>query len=438
MIRSCAHPVVALLAALAALGPLAPPVAAYDVIDLPPGNRRILNLNLGDAPVATRGYGTVSWNQLARQALDRWNDVGIGSFPDHGFFDVRSPAQEGNPCRRDGTSEVRFASTLCGWSWGGVLGVTISWIVAGKTVETDVILNGTIARDAYPGPLRSTLDFFRVMLHEFGHAAGLDHPDEAGQSVPALMNGVISHVDDLTDDDRAGARAVAWDPGVSGRVENFVRGFYTGILGRTPDSAELRAWAAAFAGSAMGADTAARVVRAFLQSEETLRQPRTLDEHVRLLYRALFDRAPAEEEIASWVAFIVERLDAVLPGFVHSTEFQALGRRTPPGEIVQRFYREVLGRDGTGDEVRMWVERLSETGDWIALARGFLDSPEYLAQPRTLAQHVAVLYHTFLGRSPGAAETAAWVKALRSELAESHEAFIRSDEFAQRSQALFR
>jgi hypothetical protein len=438
VIRSCAHPVVALLGGLATLGPLAPPAHGYDLIDLPPGNRRTLNLNLGDAPVATRGYGTTSWNQLARQALERWNDAGVGPLPDHGFFDVRAPAQEGNPCRRDGTSEVRFASTLCGWSWGGVLGVTISWIVAGKTVETDVILNGSIARDAYPGTLEPTLDFFRIMLHEFGHAAGLDHPDEAGQDVAALMNGVISHVDDLRDDDRAGARAVRWDPGPIGRMENFVRGFYTEILGRAPGTAELRAWASAFGAGPMGIDTAAAVVRAFLQSDEMLRQPRTLAEHVRLLYRALFDRAPAEEEVASWVALIAERLDAVLPGFVNSIEFQELGARTPPHVIVRRFYREVLGRDGADDEVLSWVANLAETGDWVALARGFLDSPEYLTRPRTLAQHVDVLYRTFLGRSPDAAESLAWVHALKTELARSHEAFLGSEEFAQRSQALFR
>ena len=45
--------------------------------------------------------------------------------------------------------------------------------------------------DAYPGPVRHTAqggtlyDFYRIALHEFGHAAGLDHPDEAGQAVVA-------------------------------------------------------------------------------------------------------------------------------------------------------------------------------------------------------------------------------------------------------------
>ena len=47
--------------------------------------------------------------------------------------------------------------------------------------------------NSYRGNLRtsgatSVHDFMRVALHEFGHVLGLDHPDENGQRVTALMN----------------------------------------------------------------------------------------------------------------------------------------------------------------------------------------------------------------------------------------------------------
>jgi hypothetical protein len=198
-------------AALFVLCAVTSPAIGYDLIEAPPASRFAMNLNLGSASVSTTGYGATTWNALAAQALDAWNQVGVGPNQDHQFFNVRTPAVSGDACTQDGVNEVRFASSLCGLGFGGALAVTYGWRVNGKRVEEDILFDSSRDWDAYSGPLNpSRPDFMRVALHEFGHALGLDHPDDAGQSVNAIMNSHISNVAGIQPDDMAGAHAVEW------------------------------------------------------------------------------------------------------------------------------------------------------------------------------------------------------------------------------------
>ena len=178
-----------------------------------PHNRLTMTLSLGTSPMDTLGYGRMSWNDLARMALSRWNGAGIGRIPDFTFF-TAADGSAGASCGRDDVNEVRFAVTDCGgFAFGDAVAVTFLWLEDDRIVEADVRFNRSILWDAYPGPLRGgRLDLFRVAVHEFGHAFGLGHPDEIGQSVTAVLNSIVSDVDDLRDDDRAGARAIAWSP----------------------------------------------------------------------------------------------------------------------------------------------------------------------------------------------------------------------------------
>ena len=116
-------------------------------------------------------------------------------------------------------NNVFFSNDLYGMAFGsGVLAVTTNWSRRGSRTEADVVFNTAYTWDSYSGPLKPGVqDFHRVALHEFGHVLGLDHPDEHGQSVQAIMNSHISGLDHLTSDDIAGAQALY---GGAGSVTN--------------------------------------------------------------------------------------------------------------------------------------------------------------------------------------------------------------------------
>jgi len=172
----------------------------------PEGTGIVMRLSLSRPPVSFQD-GSASWNASAADALKIWNQhVDTVTFVEGG----QAPAGEG-----DAVNTVFFATSIYGESFGAnTLAVTVYYRGPNNTFsETDVIFNNKLKWGSYRGPLQgsgpnATYDLHRVALHEFGHALGLSHPDEKGQSFTAIMNSQISDLDALAQDDIDGARSI--------------------------------------------------------------------------------------------------------------------------------------------------------------------------------------------------------------------------------------
>jgi len=161
----------------------------------------MMQLSLGGPKALTDGF--TSFNQSAQDALNTWNQY--LAHLQFGYV-LNSPVPAAG---NDEMMSVLFSSTVDGDSFGsGTLAVTLIYSRGTVMEETDTYFNTAYTWDSYRGALKQAEDFHRVALHEFGHTLGLDHPDQAGQKVTAIMNSTVSNVDGLQADDIAGVQSI--------------------------------------------------------------------------------------------------------------------------------------------------------------------------------------------------------------------------------------
>src|SRR5215211_506988 len=174
-----------------------------------PSNQQILMyLQLGSNS-GTLIDGSASWNKSAEDGLARWNQL-LRSGVQFAFL-----ATDISKVNGDDKNSVFWSTNDYGDAWGpDVLAVTHIWTSGSTRTECDVVFNVNKSWNSYRGPLRTAAgggtlhDFHRVAIHEFGHVLGLDHPDDIGQNVQAVMNSFESNTDAIQTDDAKGVQAI--------------------------------------------------------------------------------------------------------------------------------------------------------------------------------------------------------------------------------------
>jgi hypothetical protein len=136
--------------------------------------------------------------------LTSWNSVGTK-------LQFSESATAGQPCGRtnDGVNAAGWRTRTCdGTAFGDALAITLMtynftggrWEIS----DADIIVDQGRSWIADGEPAAGQVDFHRVIIHELGHVLGLDHPDDAGQDVDAIMNSHVSGISTLQDDDIQG------------------------------------------------------------------------------------------------------------------------------------------------------------------------------------------------------------------------------------------
>ena len=100
--------------------------------------------------------------------------------------------------------------------------------------------------------------------------------------------------------------------------------------------------------------------------------------------------------------------------------------------FVQRFYKNILGRNASKEEMSGWVYNLKSGKEKAAdVGVGFIQSKEFKEKNLSDSEYVKVLYRAFFGREADSAGLKSWAKVLDEGLTrmQVYRGFAESDEF---------
>lgn len=172
-----------------------------------------VQIKLGSTPTL---QDDSNYSTSAKAAMDAWNGV-LRNVQFSPTIVAAGPAGEQN-----GINELVFASDVFGTAFeANVLAITTSFRSGSRRTQSDIVFNTAYTWNSYRGVRQSgVVDIRRVAIHELGHMLGLDHPDESGQAVSAVMNSRVSDIDAATRDDIDGAQYLYGVPGATVRPAN--------------------------------------------------------------------------------------------------------------------------------------------------------------------------------------------------------------------------
>jgi uncharacterized delta-60 repeat protein len=220
----------------------------------------------------------------------------------------------------------------------------------------------------------------------------------------------------------------------------FVTEVYQAAFARQPDAGEEADWIDVLT-TAPTPGTVRAMLHVVFDGPEFRQRPVNPWQYVEALFRAMLGRDPAPAELDEWVQAVLDRFNTLLPEFIESPEFQHLvpscQDQAAVTLLVGRLYQQVLRRVASAGELAWWTQDITTGCALEEAVESFFTAEEYLGVPRTLADHVAVLYRALLAREPEVWGLTWWVDDLAGQLAAFEDDVMASPEFEARVYALF-